>query len=68
MAYINTSKRTVIVARGIYLWAQIQDYPEGAAPQGLYDTWNEYYRAHPLEADMATKEQYDLFDRVNARF
>ena len=63
---MNTSKRTVVVAEAICLWARIQDCPDGAAPEALYAEWRELYARYPKECDFGAAQQFDLFDRINA--
>jgi hypothetical protein len=65
---MNSSRKTAIIAEGIALYAVVQDMPcsqiSGSVAQEKWDAW---CRAHPTQyAEFVKKEQYRLFDQVNA--
>lgn len=59
---MNTSEKTAIIAEGIAAYAKVQD-GQGTEALLRWDKWKERY---PQFADFVKKEQFDLFDRVNA--
>lgn len=66
---MNNSHRTTIIARGLALWAEVQDMPgdkvEGSWPARKFADWSNRY---PQFVDFVKAEQFALFDRVNAAF
>lgn len=67
---MNNSSRTRDMARGIYFWACLQDLPMAQAEdpnQIERKAWNDWARAHNQnEIAFVQREQFNLFDRVNA--
>lgn len=65
--YVNTSERTTLIAKGILLYARVQNMPaaqvHGSEAQREWNSWREYHG--PKMEDFVRKEQFDLFDRVN---
>lgn len=70
---MTASRMTVVIAHGIYLYAQYQDMPGEAyhlnpAWRKVAEDWRVWAEQNPKLVTFVQKEQYDLFDRVNARF
>lgn len=65
---MNSSSRTTLVAKGIYLFAALQNLP-GSQTVGSNEekAWNEFREWNPTLALFCINEQCRLFDRVNAR-
>ncbi len=67
---MDNSRRTTIIAQGIYLWARVMGQPSSVFTdeqrlnvvqwQGWAETW-------PSFVEMVKSEQFKLFDRVNAK-
>lgn len=66
---MNNSKRTRIIARGIYLYSCVQDVPgdqlDGSIEQ---KAWNRWKLDHTKYIEFVINEQYKLFNRVNVTF
>lgn len=69
MAYINTSRKTVIIAEGIALYAAYMDLsPTDLKPNSasIRQAWLGWEATKPSAwVEFVKKEQYYLFDRVN---
>jgi hypothetical protein len=64
---MNNSAKTRDIARGIYLWACVQDLPLSAQNTDCIEwkAWRDWERQHSRSTvAVVQKEQYDLFDRV----
>lgn len=64
---MNNSRRTAIIARGIGLWAQVQDQPADSYNDAHKD-WRRWENHYPEFVEFVKAEQFALFDRVNAAF
>jgi hypothetical protein len=65
----NASRRTVIMAEGIVLYARVQDEPACPLDTPAKRAWNEWCASHTQAyQDFVRNEQFKLFDRVNAYF
>ncbi len=62
---MSASHRTRMAAKGIYLWACVQDMPLAPLTEA-HAQFVEWAKAHPDLIGLAVKAQFDLFDRVNA--
>ena len=65
---MNTSQKTRLIAQGIYLWASVQDSPMDTKESPIWKAWNAWMELNPQWVDFVKMEQFDLFDRVNAKF
>lgn len=68
---MNASRKTVIIARGIALYAAFQDQPAIALTTEEKETaqaWEDWQLTWPLYSRFVCDEQFALFDKVNARF
>jgi hypothetical protein len=68
--YVPVGERTIMVAEGIYLYAQVQNLPvRELVGSEAARKWNEWSARYGQEmTDFVRNEQFNLFDRVNARF
>ena len=62
--YINTSEMTTHIAKGILIYARLQNMPAYWA-NPAQEEWESWKRQFPKWADFVQKEQFDLFDRIN---
>lgn len=65
---MNASHRTRIIARGIYLYAVVQDMPAKYAHDSKEaGAWREWCNDNgPAMEDFVRQAQFNLFDSVNA--
>jgi hypothetical protein len=66
---MNASQRTVVIARGIKLFAELQNMNDAAAIGSVEQhKWNAFRATYPLDTvKFVMQQQADLFDRINAR-
>jgi hypothetical protein len=67
---MNASEKTRNVAEGIARFARVQDLaPSDATPvaKAIRLKWQEWCDAHPQWVEFVEREQFYLFDRVNAK-
>jgi hypothetical protein len=67
---MNASQKTTIIARGIARFAAVQDLaPSDARPEAkaIRNHWFVWCDAHPQWVEFVEREQFYLFDRVNAK-
>lgn len=67
---MNNSDRTTIIAHGIHLWARVQNLTisENGPSHPFARAFSEWARAYPDYVEFVKREQFALFDRVNAKF
>ncbi len=67
---MNSSRKTTIIAEGIFLWAQVQNLKgddDSDSALAFRRGWELFEQAYPHEViEFVQKEQFNLFDRVNA--
>lgn len=69
--YINTSEKTRIIADGIALWSRVQDLSaiDGTLlANSVRADWQRWCAVNPQWVEFVEREQFALFDRVNAAF
>lgn len=63
----NASRKTVIIAEGMLLYARVQDEPACSLGTPAMKAWYEWCESHTAAyQDFVRNEQFKLFDRVNA--
>lgn len=68
---MNNSRRTTIIAQGIALWAVVMDQPTSPMNQEQIENekaWLVWENDNPQFVEFVKREQFNLFDRVNAAF
>ncbi len=55
---MDNSRKTAIVAEGIFLWSKVQDRPDPCDK----DAWKRWASLYPSMVELAKAEQYRLFD------
>lgn len=65
---MNTSQRTRIIAQGIALYAAYQDEPGVSPNHDVLDAWEKWAQEYPRYVKFVEREQFALFDRINAEF
>lgn len=66
--YINTSEMTTHVAKGILLYARVQNLPVVYLPGSEAERdWESWKATFPEWVEFVLKEQNDLFNRINAK-
>lgn len=66
---MNNSRRTAIVAHGIALYAAHMDQPLNDKPTFTTQLWLEWISQNgPTLTAFVEREQFNLFDRLNAAF
>ena len=64
--HVSTSEMTTIVAKGILLYARVQNMSNSDAQHsGAYQEWGQWKTTYPEWVEFVKKEQFDLFDRIN---
>lgn len=66
--YVNSSERTTLIAKGILLYARVQNTPAvlipGSEAEAAWKSWCDYHG--PKMEQFVRDAQYKLFDQVNA--
>lgn len=68
---MNNSYRTRIIAQGIALYAVVMDNPAIAttlSQRTSRDDWTVWQEDYPQFVEFVKREQFALFDRINAAF
>lgn len=63
--YVSTSEMTTIVAKGILLYARVQNMGRDNHNTAWVIEWGQWETTYPEWVEFVKKEQFDLFDRIN---
>lgn len=66
---MNASERTVIIARGIYYWAYLQNLrgdDDSSLAKSIWALWHKWCKENPKYVEFVREEQTALFDKVNS--